>query len=254
MNELEDRIATLQKEEKLKYLDVGVEEIEEKGVSVKMAIASEETIDRQGEIIAVDGWDLKNFKRNPVMLWSHNPYEPNVGRGKNMRITEVNGKRKLVFEPEFHGLTPLSATLKTLYEEGYLRAFSVGFLPLEAEGNKYTKQELLEISAVNVPAHPNALNEAYAKGMTEEQIKTVFTEIKQVKEEEKVEEKKIDAPTYEEHQTLLNRIDELEKKLDTIQALPSEGRTEKSELGLSPDSRRIVKAIDRLTEKLLRKV
>ena len=143
----------------------------------------------------------------------------------------------------------MSATLKEMYDQGFLRAFSVGFLPLEAEDNKYLKQELLEISAVNVPAHPNALNIAFAKGMTEEQTKLLFT--KEVKEQDGMQEEteEIEFVTLEEHQKTLDKIDELEKKLDTIQALPSQGRNEKS---LSNNNRRIVKAIDRLTEKLLR--
>jgi phage head maturation protease len=255
---MEDRIAQLQKEGKVKYLDVVVEdiEVEKEGevIKEKIAIASEETIDRQGEIISVDGWDLKNFKRNPVMLWSHNPYEPNIGHGKNMRVTEVNGKRRLVFEPDFHGLTPLSATLKELYDAGYLRAFSVGFLPTEADDNKYLKQELLEISAVNVPAHPNALNIAYSKGMTDEQTKLLFT--KEVKEAEKTEEVGEVEEAIEEVEEkegelkeLSERLDKLENEIISIKSLPSQGRSEKS---LTGEKRRIVKAIDRLAEKLLR--
>ena len=53
-----------------------------------------------------------------------------------------------------------------LYERGFMRGVSVGFLPLETEvrrassggrGHLYRRQELLEISAVPVPMHDDAL-------------------------------------------------------------------------------------------------
>lgn len=238
------RLDDLSKKGEIKYLEASVIDIDD---GKKIAIASQETLDRQGEIIALDGWDLKNFKRNPVMLWSHNPYEPNVGAAKSVGFRDVNGKKSLVFEPDFHGLTALSATLKQLYEEGYLRAFSVGFLPSEMDGNKFTKQELLEISSVNVPAHPNALNVAYAKGMTKEDAKLIFSNEKsEEKEEEKKEkeEEKDEFVTKKEFDEYKNSV---EKKLE---ALPTSGREEKA---YNDSDRRLLKVIDRCTEKLLRK-
>ena len=32
-------------------------------------IGSDETIDRDGEIIKVDGWDLEPYKNNSVIMW-----------------------------------------------------------------------------------------------------------------------------------------------------------------------------------------
>ena len=34
-------------------------------------LVSDETPDRMGDIIKVKGWDLASYKRNPVVLWSH---------------------------------------------------------------------------------------------------------------------------------------------------------------------------------------
>ena len=123
-----------------------------------VAIASEEIEDREGEKLAVDGWDLKSFKTNPVLLWGHNPSEPAVGRAENIKRKVIDGSKKLIFEPVFHGLSEISSLLDKLYKADppVLNSFSVGFLPKEREGNKYTKQELLEISCVNVPALASA--------------------------------------------------------------------------------------------------
>ena len=38
-------------------------------------IASKEIVDRGGDVINIKGIDLKNFKKNPVILWSHNRSE-----------------------------------------------------------------------------------------------------------------------------------------------------------------------------------
>src|SRR3990167_1765589 len=116
------------------------------------AVASTAVEDRHGEVVSIEGWDIRNFKKNPVLLWAHNHEEPAIGYAKNL-------KRDMTFEPVFHDKTPLAAAIKALYEGDedmppVLNSFSVGFKANEMDGNKYTSQELLEISAVNVPANP----------------------------------------------------------------------------------------------------
>lgn len=90
----------------------------------------------------------------------------------------MQGKDALVFEPDFHEETELARAVKALYEQGRLKTFSVGFKPIEMDGNIYTKQELLEISAVNVPANPDAQMLAYrslqAKGFDRSTISEVL--------------------------------------------------------------------------------
>jgi len=38
--------------------------LEKAGDGPRVFVASEETVDRMGDIIHVDGWDLRNFKKN----------------------------------------------------------------------------------------------------------------------------------------------------------------------------------------------
>lgn len=142
-----------------------------------LAVASTAVEDRQGESITQAGWDIKNFKKNPVLQWAHDHRIPAIGRAKNIKI-EGEGKRaKLVFEPEFHDITPEAKALKQLVEDGYINSFSVGFRPLEMDGNTYTSQELLEISLVNVPANPEARMLAYKSlkdsGVTDDVAKRI---------------------------------------------------------------------------------
>ena len=116
------------------------------------AIASTEDRDRSGDIIKVADWDFSHFNNNPVLQAGHD-YKPQftIGRAKNLRI---EGKRVL-FEPEFHEITPLAKQIKEMYEQGFLKAWSVGFIP--ADGHDRKSHELLEVSAVAVPANQSAL-------------------------------------------------------------------------------------------------
>jgi hypothetical protein len=132
----------------------------------KLAIASTAAVDRHGEVIDQDGWELEGYKNNPVLLWAHDNYEPAVGSGRNPVVTFVGGQKALVFEPFFHGKTELSRALDVLYNGDSdtpptLNSFSVGFRPTEQDGNVFTKSELLEISCVNVPANADARMRAY---------------------------------------------------------------------------------------------
>lgn len=133
-------------------------------------IGSTEDMDRDGEVLKMDGWDLRAFKKNPVVLPSHLYFQPAIGKAK---VSKRDGK--LIFRIEFppEGINPVADVYKGLYKSGFMTASSVGFLPREwSWGEKeneprrtFTKQELLEISLVSVPANPNAL--VTAKGISD---------------------------------------------------------------------------------------
>jgi len=124
-----------------------------------IAVASTESQDRQGEVVEVGGWELKNFKKNPIILWGHDHMTP-IGKAERVWI-EKSGKPKLMFKAFISDATTRGREIKQLMQEGILRAFSVGFMPIDADENRYTKQELLEISVVSVPANPQAMTMAY---------------------------------------------------------------------------------------------
>jgi hypothetical protein len=130
------------------------------------AIASDDSTDRHGENIEQSGWDLENFIKNPVVPWSHDYYAPPVAKANEIGLKDG----KLMFVPQFAKADeyPFADTIFKLYKGGYLRAFSVGFIPTEMDGDTFKKQELLEISAVTVPSNPNALALAYKEGVIDE--------------------------------------------------------------------------------------
>ena len=128
------------------------------------AVASTEIVDRYGDIVVQDGWELENFKKNPVLVWNHDYSRPPLAEIKDIRIEDG----KLVFSAKFpeKGVYDLADTVYELYKRGILKAFSVGFIPKEYEPNDnggytYKKQELIEISAVTIPANPEALVMAF---------------------------------------------------------------------------------------------
>lgn len=153
-------------------------------------IASDETLDRSGEVIPIDSWNLDNFKKNPVLLVNHDYQVQNiVGMARNIR----KEAKKLIFDPVFHGITQLSREVKEMVEAGFLNTVSVGFMPHgpEKDGDRPTN-ELFEISFVPVPANPSAerLNAVMAKSIKDDtEMKSIEDWIKEQGEEKKKEEK-----------------------------------------------------------------
>jgi len=123
-------------------------------------IASNSSIDRDGESIDVNGWDLTNWLKNPVILWGHNYWEMDcvIGAGTDAKIVDGQLIIKGVFAK-----TEAGQYVRQLYDDGIIKTVSVGFIVKERNGNVITKQELLEVSFVPVPANPEAL--AIAKAL-----------------------------------------------------------------------------------------
>lgn len=141
-------------------------------------VMSDETVDRMGDIIAADGWQLANFKKNPIALFGHNSGFI-VGGWSNLRVEGKQLRGKLELMP------PVSERLQEVHaavNAGVLRAVSVGFRPVEVEqiegskvgGLRFTKSELVECSLVAVPANPNALQVAKSLNLSRETMSLIF--------------------------------------------------------------------------------
>ena len=128
-------------------------------------VLSDETVDRMGDVIRASGWDLTDFQKSPIALFSHDHTLP-IGVWKNVR---VEGKRLL---GSLHlakaGTSDFIDTIRSLIEQRILKAVSVGFQPIEAEKRKsgggydFIKSALHEVSVCSVPANPSALAVAKA--------------------------------------------------------------------------------------------
>ena len=125
---------------------------------IPVFVASEESPDRVGDVVIASGWQLDAFRKNPVYLFSHNHYVPPIGTVPKVWVEGNQLLNTVKFDEE----DEFARQIKGKFDRGILRAESVGFMVLEFEelagkGIKSTKQELVEISAVTVPAHPHAL-------------------------------------------------------------------------------------------------
>lgn len=146
------------------------------------AIFSSATEDRHGEIV-YQVFHLTNFKNNPVYIDSHNynSIERIIGRVEPIDV--IDGK--LQGDIEFALMNPLGVMGESMAESGFLNTSSIGFIPkvFDDKGN-ILESELLEISAVSVPANPEAL---FEKGMKVKTSKTECPECKDLPEGEVIE-------------------------------------------------------------------
>jgi HK97 family phage prohead protease len=145
-------------------------------------IASDFSVDRHGEKVNPDGWLLKQFKKNPVMLIGHDYSSLPVGKWKNIKVEGG----QLVAEAVFAS-TEKAKEVESLVRDEILNAVSVGFIAKKRNEKDFTvidEAELLEISWVSVPANPNALRRALAKGYSLSMFKS---------EEQKQDEQKQEA-------------------------------------------------------------
>jgi HK97 family phage prohead protease len=144
-------------------------------------ILSDETPDRMNDVISAEGWDITNFKRNPIALWNHSAMHP-IGRWTNIRVDGGALRGHLELAPK--GASSRIDEIRALIDAGILQAVSVGFRPLESKPRKsadgtvggeiYLRQELIETSLVSVPANPNALAVAKALHISSETQDLVF--------------------------------------------------------------------------------
>ena len=126
-------------------------------------VASTGEVDRHGDTVAPEGWRLAGYRENPVVLWAHDYRLPAIGRADAVWSDGRALLARLEFAP-----TEFAGQVERLYRQGYQRGVSVGFRPLRFEerrdpvngaflGIRFLEQELLEISAVPVPANGDAL-------------------------------------------------------------------------------------------------
>ena len=124
------------------------------------AIFSSANEDRHGDIVHQD-FDLKGFKKNPVFLDSHNYGSIESIIGKVSKVSVKDGK--LQGDIEFATQNPRGALAAYLAEGGFLNTTSIGFIPREFnDKGEILKSELLEVSAVSVPANADAQFEKQA--------------------------------------------------------------------------------------------
>jgi HK97 family phage prohead protease len=132
-------------------------------------VISNETKDRHGTVIKLNGWELENYSKNPIVAYAHMVNSGNadniIGVG-DVFIEENKLMGRVKFEPA--EINPLAEKIFQKVLFGSLNTTSVGFMPKKGHwGNKeqgededtyyFDRSELYEFSVVDLPSNPDAI-------------------------------------------------------------------------------------------------
>lgn len=111
--------------------------------------------DSHGERINVDGIDLKDFKKNPVVLWGHDGF--NLPIAKATKVWKEGNK--LMARAQFYLKDEFANKVYNYIIDGYLKAVSIGGMVQEwgSDGMTISKMLMKEFSVVSIPANQEAL-------------------------------------------------------------------------------------------------
>jgi len=143
------------------------------------------TPDRYGDVVNPGGMDDSNYRKNPVVLFGHSSSSIPIGRNLALQPDNYGVKALTKFSD-----TSIGRDLYKLNKEGFLNAWSIGFIPKktralkssEMKGNELSgtgdetynyieEWELLEYSNVAIPANPDCLN---LKDFESEEVRAIF--------------------------------------------------------------------------------
>jgi len=137
------------------------------------------SVDRDGDIIEPEGIDTTNFDKNPVVLWAHNYSQIPVAKITKLYTNPQGLLAEIVFAEH-----SFAKDVFNLYADGFLNAWSIGFVGQKGyveprldedgrvQGYVYNKVELLELSAVPIPANPEALTRSF-EGVSKNTLSTM---------------------------------------------------------------------------------
>lgn len=131
---------------------------------MKTFVLSDESLNSQGFRVMTAGIELEQFRKNPVMLYSHDHEVLPIGRWENVR---VEGD-KLLADAVFDEHDEFARKVARKVEDGIVRCCSIGFHVLEwsedpallLPGQRYdtvTKAQLMECSICAIGANQNAM-------------------------------------------------------------------------------------------------
>jgi HK97 family phage prohead protease len=143
-------------------------------------VVSTPGVDSMGDRVVPEGVQLARFRRNPVLLWGHDAHTLPIGTVTQLTVEPRRGLRarwRWLAGDEF------AARVKNAWDQGIIRAASIGFLPLEStpndrDGYDHRQWELMEISLVAIPANAEATRQLKALGLTSVQPNALLDAIR----------------------------------------------------------------------------
>lgn len=146
-------------------------------------LASDETPDSYGDIVMLEGWDLRRYRKNPIVLFNHRSDTP-VGSSPKTAVDDTAKALICRVKLADEGTSDFIDTLYKLLKQRIVRAMSVGFratkdveIRRDRDGNFigliFNGQELLENSIVSIPANPNSLSLAKSWGAKDSTLRRI---------------------------------------------------------------------------------
>lgn len=115
-------------------------------------------VDRDGDRILPEGMDCASYIKNPVLLWAHDYRSLPIGTVRSLTSNKGVGVKARF---KFLDGDPFADRVKNAWEQGAVRAASIGFRPKTWDttetGFDVTGWELLEVSLCPVPANAEAV-------------------------------------------------------------------------------------------------
>lgn len=207
----------------IKTFDIEIKETNDEKRQITV-VGSKQMSDRDNDIVDVKGMNIKNYRKNPTFIWAHRGSDTPENVMGTAKKVWVDGK-KLMFKLEFldSDVNPRADMVYKMYKAKALRAFSIGFAPdwekasynEKRGGFDFPTSELLEISAVPVPANPaalaNELKQVQKTGQADElEIKDFEMYL-----EENYEDVELQEPIEKKVLLLEKKIEDLEKRFET---------------------------------------
>ena len=118
-----------------------------------------------GSRILTSGLNLKQYKKNPILLWMHDRREHlPIGKVENLRIEDDKLLGTLVFDEK----DEFAAQIKSKWDGGFIKMVSVSVEPLELSNDEadllpgqyrstITKGKVIEVSVVDIGGNDDAL-------------------------------------------------------------------------------------------------
>ena len=227
----------------------------EDGSPHRMVVAANER-SRNGDEVNLRGINFANYRKNPVVLWSHDSWG-GIPIAKTLKIGH-DDQGRIEADFEFNAADEFAARVENAWNGGFIRSASIRYLPTKVvevrneEGKverlRVEESELLEWSLVPVPADPDSVRAAArAMNLPEE----IFRGLEPEPEPEPPTDPVTDEPEPEPKREsqliqemsaelrsvdlILNRIDALEQQLNELAAKTSDEKPQEPQETPPPD-------------------
>lgn len=129
--------------------------------------------DREGDRVLPQGGDFSDYRRNPVLVWSHDYKQIPIGRVTSLNVTP---NKSISATWRWLQNDPFADRVRNAYEQGVLNSSSIGFIPKEStpngSGYDITRWIMLELTLCAIPMNPSATRTLKSLGLYRNDEKT----------------------------------------------------------------------------------